>query len=142
MRYTDNMVRQVKEDLHVPFECIMVLENLPAYVTDAAVIADLPQFQCAYFTAEELSPLSLQLENFCSSPFFCQYLKQLLTPEKKGQIRQVLKSVIENNPLPQQVKQAFALYITLDDELPWHKHPFILRLFYNSYWHWRVQTTV
>ncbi|MBO8169820.1 MAG: hypothetical protein H0Z35_11645 [Thermoanaerobacteraceae bacterium] len=141
MKHTDDMVLQLKENVKVPFECVLVLENMEPYLRNADSLADLPQFRCVYFAFNDLKNFAMQIENNNWSPFLYKHLEQLLTAEKREQIRQVLKHLIENHTVPGQVKQAFVLYMTLPDDIPWHKHPFIKRLVYNSYWYGKVHNT-
>ncbi|WP_366921906.1 hypothetical protein MFMK1_002326 [Metallumcola ferriviriculae] len=140
MKHTDNIALQVKENLRIPFDSITVLDDVETFANGAEVLADLSQMRCAYFSPAAVVSFPPTDENIGATPFLSRHLQQLLTPKKKEQICQVLKSIIENHPLPDLVKQALALYMTLmGDDIPWQKHPFILRLYYNSYWHWKVQ---
>ncbi len=138
MKHTDNMVQQLRDNLRIPFEFVHVFEDIEHHLKEANQIADLQCFKCAYFDYEQLKHHAMDLEKNHLSPFFISYLEQLLTPAKKEQIKQVLKYLIEYHQIPQQGKQAFALYMTLGDHTPWQKHPFILRLVYNSYWYNKV----
>jgi len=138
MKHTDNMVQQLRENLRIPFEFVHVFEDIEHHLIEADQIADLQCFKCAYFDYEQLKHHAMDLEKNHLTPFFISYLEQLLTPAKKEQIKQVLKYLIEHYQIKQQGKQAFALYLTLDDHTPWQKNPFILRLVYNSYWHHKV----
>lgn len=110
-----------------------VRENLPEYLLHAVNLADFPEFIPIYFTCEELALIAKQLKINKYNQNTIDYLRLLLTDQKKAQILYKLDDFITQVPLHQLAKYAYAVKISLGTSYPWEKHPFIKRLFTNSY---------
>lgn len=104
-----------------------VLANIHRYLSRSDLLAELPQFQAIYFTGDELSHLS-GLQIYRSTPDLESQLERVLIPLRKRDILKVLQQFIQTCPLPLHTKQAFAVYISLGEVIPWHRHSFIKRL--------------
>lgn len=109
-----------------------VLANIHQYLDKADLLAELPQFQSVYFTSDELIAFHTH-QPYQFSPDFELQLEKLLSPLRKRNILQILQQFIRSYPLPFLANQAFAVYISLGEVIPWHQHSFIKRLLIVSY---------
>ncbi|MGI6066095.1 MAG: hypothetical protein ACOYI2_06340 [Bacillota bacterium] len=125
-------------NLTLTFDPCEVINNLDYYLQDADTLADLPEFAEIYFPPEKIHPIALQLENYRLNPFGKKYIAHLIDTKVQETIKKTLEHFIENFPVKQCTKQAFAVLMTLGRLIPWEKHPFILRLVANSYWEQKV----
>lgn len=134
MRDTDNAGQQWKLENKLPFDSGEVFLKLRYYLVEAEIVADLPCFLPIYFTQQQLNPMIKDLENFKLTAFSRKHLQQLLDEDKKQQIRLKLQEIIYNHPIEHQAKQAYAIYLSLNQfAYDWVDHPFVRRFLGNSY---------
>ncbi|KXS43803.1 MAG: hypothetical protein AWU54_915 [Candidatus Frackibacter sp. T328-2] len=121
------------------FDSEEIVNNITEYLQDSEALADLAYFSQLYFSQSKIKPIENQLQTKSLNKFTQQFLKkQLLNPHKKEKILNRLKKFIDEYPLREQAKQAYAIYLTLGKSIPWEKHPFIKRLLINSHLEARV----
>jgi hypothetical protein len=104
-----------------------VLAHIDLYLDKADLLAELPQFQPAYFTGDELAGFR-QPQILGSQLELEAQLEITLTPLRKREILHFTAKFIQACPLPFLANQAIAVYITLGEVIPWHQHAFIKRL--------------
>jgi hypothetical protein len=110
-----------------------LLSNLPFYMEQAELLAELPDFSGVYFTAPEMAPFWNAISKYTFTAADEYKLELFLNLSRKQQILFTLANFIKRCPDISLVKKASAVYITLGEVIPWTKHPFIRRLLAVSY---------
>ncbi|MDH7576353.1 MAG: hypothetical protein QHH75_00755 [Bacillota bacterium] len=110
-----------------------MIANLPFYLEKADLLAELPQFSSIYFTTDELSCFLNSLQSYRLTQENEASLEKLLSAPRKKQILNELFHFTRTFPLIRNAKQAFAIYISLGEIIPWTRHPFMRRLLAVSY---------
>jgi hypothetical protein len=104
-----------------------VMDNISRYLDGSDILAELPDFQAVHFTNDELAMfhgLNIPLP----APEVESQLEAVLLPLRKREILQATRRFARSCPLPRLANQAIAVYITLGEVIPWHRHAFIKRL--------------
>lgn len=110
-----------------------LLSNLPFYLEQAELLAELPDFSGVYFTVSEMAPFWDAISRYTLTAADENKLELFLNLSRKQQILFTLVNFIRRYPDISLVKKASAVYITLGEIIPWAKHPFIRRLLAVSY---------
>ncbi|SJZ93339.1 hypothetical protein [Selenihalanaerobacter shriftii] len=130
----DAYAKRKLETAESEFDSEEIVENITTYLKDSEVLADLAYFKELYFSPNQLTPIKSQLQLRSFNEFAYKFLKEeLLTPSIKEKIIDQLNKFINEYPLRDQAKQAYAIYLTLGKAIPWEKHPFIRRIVVNSH---------